>query len=220
MYNNVKEYLFTHYNLIIDKIWETEQGANNKVLKVNTATNENFVMKLIEEHLREKLSYEHKVLNFLSEQNLSFNVPAPIKTKYNKTFFFISEERTIITLYPFCVGHPLTRNEMDFQEFGICIGELLSALENVKNLDDSPYLPTFEIFTDPALVNGENWKELLERTDTVSSNEIAILSDDLNRILTEVKLLKNDLPIQIIHGDMMASNLLWSDGQISSILDF
>jgi len=196
---------------------------NNTTYFVEVGT-ERFVLRIYENHKDiEKVNYEHYILSELAKFNLSIKTPVPVAGRDNNTVQ-ITEEGNPAALFRYIDGFtPGFDKPAQLKSFGMAAGELMRALSSIKTKLEPVYRPYYELENthpecsidkvigfckSPSPEFHEYRDELLE------------VAAQLTAFREKAPLLK-ELPHQLIHGDLNASNVLAdTEGNISAILDF
>jgi homoserine kinase type II len=191
-------------------------GANNVLYKVKVGE-ECYILKIYSNHSNiDKLRYEDEVLQKLKNDVLSFNVPAPIHTLHKEPY--VLENGKVALLFPFIEGVEANRETINYRDLGVKVAELSIALQKCQPTIPPSLSPTYQLLMVHPKVNWNNITKLFHQSNP--SHENLFFQEELLDILEEIELLVNKLPIQIIHGDLMFSNFLLKNGNITSILDY
>lgn len=211
-------------------IGEAQQGAsgwNNTTYFIEGAPHRS-VLRIYETHRDiEKIRFEHAVLQSLKQVNTSFCVPLPIRTIANETIVRLEDgSGRYASMFEYIEGR---RSEGDgaraAYSFGEAAGELLIALAEVEPGLQPAYRPYYELSQSyPACSLDvvlefcnhppEPFKDLQE-----SLSELAQAYLDMLQKLDGLE----QLPQQLIHGDLNYSNLLvdtYDPARVTALLDF
>jgi len=208
----VKQYVHTNEPLVTPMV----HGANNFTYKIESDKGL-LILRVYGNHdFIEKLQYEHEVLHYLVKQDISFQVPAPIRLLNQETY--AECDGKMIAVFPIIEGEEPTRSTIHYFELGEKVSELTVALQQCQPTAQPSYTPTFQLFDVHPNVNEDTFAEFLQRSPDSIHN--SFFKKELSKIIEEIQTFTHDLPLQIIHGDLMLSNLLMKDGCIHGILDF
>lgn len=200
-------------------------GWNNTTFLVEHGT-KRAVLRIYNTHRdRDKIEFEHAVLQELDRQPLSFHVPVPIETE-DGTTIALTENGQYACLFKYIEGHTPGAEDTDYAiSFGETTGEMAAALATV-NIEQPPvYRPYYELQYSYPLCSSESIRELcLHPPEPLKGlhQELGILHEayvDIVGSLTQLE----QLPHQLVHGDLNASNLLVqpnAPSQVAALLDF
>jgi homoserine kinase type II len=218
MQNVFLNHVLSNYFLDFDfEFITSKSGANNQLHQIKV--NDQLYMLRIYTNFNElqKLQYEHEILDQLKTFNLTFTVPAPIKTKNNSSF--VSIEGSILALFPYIEGIEASRGSINFYELGRVVGELTVALGNCKTPIIPPFLPTYRLLDIYPNLTEKNLNAFFD-THNLNQETISYFQTELEGLKERIPDLIGKLPNQIIHGDLMLSNILIHREKIAGILDF
>jgi Ser/Thr protein kinase RdoA (MazF antagonist) len=170
-------------------------GTNNTSYFVN----DEFVLRV---HLNSGLpDYEHAVLRALGD--LSFAVPEPVVTRDGRTW--VPYGGGVASLCRRIVGeHPVRSDARQAEACGRALGELDVALAGLEGL------PVRKVW------NGDLTQvHPLVPSPTELLEEVPAVGEVLARIRP-----RDDLPVQVIHGDFVVGNVLVVGDRVTGILDF
>ena len=200
----------------------TNLGLNNTALGIRTGT-EDYVLKSYYEPPNEDgLAYEHRLLEWLSEQTLSFVVPAPIPTITGDTWHRTSDGCYV--LLPFISGRrPNPDNPVHVEAVGAALGELHTILRAYPTTP-RPYMATYAgldtihpCVQNPTSLAPQN----LKWPHTQMTDELcAWWNTELETLQIFLQNIYPSLPQQMIHGDFAFGNTLYKANRISAIIDF
>lgn len=207
-------------------IWETcagQSGANNTTRFV-LVDDEQYALRIYETHQdEEKVMYEHTLLVALSDLPLPFAIPQPVRTRNGKTIVKTREGK-IAGLFRYLDGVNPTLNELgEIQSFGRIAGQLSASLAHVQINQRPAYRPYYEIEnTHPScsLQDVLSFCKKPPREFSKLTTELQVIYEQLTSFMEQVPLLKQ-LPHQLVHGDLNASNILANEDRVvSAVLDF
>jgi homoserine kinase type II len=194
-------------------------GTNNQTFLVAQG-DRRFVLRISENLLVAQVRAEQRLLGRLHRAGLPFDVPEPVATADGMTV--IDTPAGPATLCRRLPGaRPDLASEAALERFGRAVGLLSVALEQVP-LKDAPQDWRGGPFPVPiAGTNGQDlWSEL--RTAGVSGARVALLEGAARRYASWWPGAVGTLPVQVVHGDLAASNALADPdtGQLTALLDF
>jgi homoserine kinase type II len=222
-------------NLYIDEIlvqyfptgsWVTrngQSGANNTTRFV-TVVDEQYVLRVYETHQDEdKVKYEHAILVALAEMTLTFSIPQPVRSRDGKTIVRTRDGK-IASLFRFLVGVNPTLDELaEIHSYGGTAGQLSPSLAHIQINQRPAYRPYYEIEnTHPrcSLQDVLSFCKNPPREFSELTTDLQIIYEQLTSFMEQVPTLRQ-LPHQLVHGDLNASNILVNeDGIVLAVLDF
>lgn len=217
--NIVKQY-FNSKNYYIK---EGSSGMNNTT-KFLVVDKKEYILRIYESHNEiEKVNYEHCILKALKKRNLSFNIPEP-KVNLNGKTIGASSDGKLISISDMINGrNPKLESINQFYSLGKVVGEITNELAKVdvemepiyascyeleKSYPKWPLNKVIEFCINPPEEFKNEEKELIE------------LKKYFEEFQNVIPILRN-LPHQLIHGDINASNVLEDENNnISAVLDF
>ncbi len=186
------------------------------------------VLRIYDTHRdRNKIVFEHAVLQELSRHSLSFRVPMPIRTITGETLAQVEEERgKYVCLFEYIEGISPSEQDASFAySFGEAAGELSAVLATFK-LDMTPvYRPYYALQQSYPLCNRETVQGFCFNPSEHFQDlhkELRLIGTACEEITDSLHALE-ELPHQLVHGDLNASNLLVKDSdpsQVAALLDF
>lgn len=197
-------------------------GINNRTIGIRSGDGA-FIWKTYQTHDDpEAIRYEHRLLTWLGQQDLSFAVPAPIPTRSGDTLVASADGwKALFVQLP---GGPPDHDRIDQMEaVGAALGELhctLSAYPPEQRphfygygalRQVHPHLP------DPFHL-GPAQLELPEEAPYVEW--LAWWRDEMAELAEFTEHVYARLPHQMTHGDYVPSNTLVHAGQLTAVLDF
>ena len=171
------------------------------------------------EHIApESIDYEHKLLSHLSDA--SRPVAAPLSTTDGSTF--LEFQGKVYEVFPYIEGLRFTPgNTIELSDIGKTVGKFHRATENITR-----HKPGQRREDDPNRLQSDLRTYLsYPAPDDVAASSGARRVETLNRILGELQVeLSNrvygKLPQCVIHGDLHAGNVLYSDHHVTGLFDF
>ncbi|WP_068505493.1 phosphotransferase enzyme family protein [Paenibacillus kribbensis] len=176
---------------------------------------------------RDKIEFEHAVLQALSKHSLSFSVPMPMRTVTGETVVQLEKEGgKYVCLFDYIEGKsPLEQDSSFAYSFGEVTGELSAVLATFK-LELAPvYRPYYALQQSYPLCNQEIVREVcLNPPEPLKAlqEELRLIGKVYEEITDSLHAME-ELPHQLVHGDLNASNLLVKDSdhsQVAALLDF
>lgn len=220
---------------IIDKVltrlfppgdWSVQTGASgmNNTTRFLTAQGQRYVLRIYETHQdASKVKYEHSILLALQEVSLPFRIPKPVRSLEGDTILRL-EDGKLAALFYFIEGiNPSFDKLTQLQSFGRTTGQLTCALEKIS-LDLAPvYRPYYEIENTHPLCPPQAVIDFCTNPPpefVEQGSALLFIGQQFSRFQEVVPKLKQ-LPHQLVHGDLNASNVLVdAEGMISAVLDF
>ncbi|MEC0183096.1 phosphotransferase [Paenibacillus peoriae] len=176
---------------------------------------------------RDKIEFEHAVLQALSKHSLSFRAPMPMRTVTGETVVQLEKESgKYVCLFDYIEGKSPREQDSSFAySFGEVTGELSAVLATFK-LELAPvYRPYYALQQSYPLCNQEIIREVcLNPPEPLKAlhDELRLIGKVYEEIADSLHALE-ELPHQLVHGDLNASNLLVKDSdhsQVAALLDF
>lgn len=215
----VKQY-FESENYYVKK---GSSGMNNTT-KFIVIDNEEFILRIYESHNdNEKVNYEHTVLKALSERSLSFNIPKP-KVSLKGNTIGISSDGKLVSMAKMIKGkNPRLETVEQFYNLGSVVGEITRELGKINIKKNPIYFPCYELEKSyPKFQLNEVIEFCINPPEDFNKEKNELF--DLSRYFISFKECIPDLrnlPHQLIHGDINASNVLEDENNnISAVLDF
>ena len=194
-------------------------GTNNQTFLV-TRAGQRFVLRISENLILAQVQAEQRLLRWLSRADLPFAVPEPVAATDGKTV--IETSAGPATLSRWLPGVPPDfSGEAALERFGRAVGVLGQALQRVPPADAPQDWLSSPL---PVPVDGPDgeglWREL--RAAGVSGERAALLARLAARFTQWWAGAVGALPVQVVHGDLAASNVLADPetGRVSALLDF
>ncbi len=199
-------------------------GSNNEVQGIHTGGGD-FVWKTRQNRFGQpSFLYEHRLLAWLAQADLSFAVPVPIPTRLGFTECSILGEWGVLSLrlpgqLP-TFGH---LPKVEVEALGAALGELVHVLAAYPPAAN-PGLPPFAelarlhpLVPDPLHLT----PPALGLPDTPPYNDVlAWWRENLAKLKPFLAEIYMALPRQVVHRDFDPSNALLEGGRVSAVLDF
>ncbi|MCZ8518911.1 MULTISPECIES: phosphotransferase [Paenibacillus] len=209
---------FTNGSWVVE---EKESGINNTTRYVQ-AEGKTFVLRIYENHAEpEKVAFEHAVLEALGKAELNFGIPQPYPSEEGGTWV-TADDGKLAVLFRYMEGERANLEEPGMAaSAGETVGRLVGALSGVEIAAPPAYEPYYDIYHVHPLVTRERLGEWLEemsgRGFSAEADQVRTALQELERDLPE---LQGQLPVQLVHSDIVYGNMLASGGRISAVLDF
>ncbi|MBO0778911.1 MAG: phosphotransferase [Ktedonobacteraceae bacterium] len=199
-------------------------GTNNLVWRAETVGGECYVLRLFPDRARlPRLRYEAALLEALSNANLPFRLPLPIRTRSGESIAVLEQEMLACAiLSPFLPGECPDRNDLALVS---PTAEALAVLDNaLAALPDIVVPGGFEpLFSYGDLVSGympvPDSLAAVERLP-IARDKARQMQNILASILEAMPNLYTRLPQQLLHLDYCPPNLFVEDRQVTAIFDF
>ncbi|WP_339241462.1 phosphotransferase [Paenibacillus sp. FSL R5-0517] len=220
------------YGFTSDWIGERGKGGMNNSTYMLHIDGTSYVMRQYETHNDPmKITFEHEVLEALQRSNFKLHTPSPVRRLSGEgdTFLPVKDTLTghtkIATLFHYREGVNPIWHKPD-QLFGL--GKAAGALSSVMATLDIPlepvYPPYYRIQDAYPLCSPERLLQLCASPPEAliaCAHELKQLGDALPDLFDALRGMEQ-LPHQLVHGDVNASNVLsdQQDGEICAILDF
>ncbi|MFS0777778.1 phosphotransferase [Neobacillus sp. 3P2-tot-E-2] len=222
-------------NLYIDEIlahffptgswltWVGQSGANNTTRFVRV-DDEQYVLRIYETHQDvKKVKYEHAILVALAEMSLTFSTPQPVTSLDGETIVRTSNGK-IAGLFRYLDGvNPALEELAEIRSYGVTVGRLSTSLALVQSNHHPAYRPYYEIeSTHPrcSLHDVLSFCKKPPKEFSEQTTDLLVIHEQLTSFMEQVPTL-SQLPHQLVHGDINASNILVNeDGIVSAVLDF
>nr|WP_279665435.1 phosphotransferase [Ectobacillus ponti] len=206
--------------------WTVTAGATglNNTTRFIEAGGERYVLRIYETHGdEEKVRYEYSVLQGLQQKQLPFRTPEPVPTLQGGTLLR-AEDGKLAALFRFIPGGtPALERETELHSYGQVVARLTQALAEVNVTEPPAYRPYYDIWHAHSRCRQPDVLSFCMSPPAAFADlkqELHSLARELQRLEDHVPQLKQ-LPHQLVHGDLNASNMLaCQDGSISAILDF
>jgi homoserine kinase type II len=203
--------------------WVGQSGANNTTRFVSVGDDQ-YVLRIYETHQDEvKVEYEHGILVALAELPLTFSIPLPVRSREGRTIVRTRDGK-LAGLFRYLDGaNPTLDEPPEIHSFGRSVGQLSASLAQVQINQRPAYRPYYEIEnTHPrcSLQDVLNFCQFPPREFSEQTADLLVIFNQLTSFLEQVASLRQ-LPHQLVHGDLNASNVLVNEeGIVSAVLDF
>lgn len=208
-------------------IKEGASGWNNTTRYIENK-GRNCVLRIYETHRdREKIAFEHELLDRLQEVSLSFQTPIPVRTQDGESIIRMEDgSNRFACLFEYIEGvRPKDGSFQAALSFGQAAAELVQALATVKTNLTPVYRPYYELPQSYPDCNYETVLSFCEQPPEMFRSQqdaLLILGKAYDEICDCLEDLAN-LPKQLVHGDLNPSNLLVDEehpDDITALLDF
>src|ERR1700678_3781568 len=196
-----------------------ERGTNNRTFVV-VQGHARWVLRISENLSQLQVRAEHRLLGRLRDAGLPFGVPEPVPTRDGGTLVETSSGPATLCRWIPGVRPDLT-GEPELERFGRAIGLLSAAMRSVPP-EDSPHdWHTAPPRGQPGIPGIEDLCRELTGAG-VGREHAAALETAARRPTPWWSSAGGDLPVQVIHADLGASNTLVDEhtGQVTALLDF
>jgi Ser/Thr protein kinase RdoA (MazF antagonist) len=197
------------------RLTPADHGTNNQTM-IASAGSRRFVLRISQNLTADQVRAEHRLLARLRQAGLPFAVPEPQPTLTGEDLVETGAGSATLTAWLPGV-RPRLSGEASLRRIGRAVGLLSRALAPVP-LQDAPH----------------NWRTAVDVHPEVP--DVGDLCRDLRAAGVDLELTRmlesraadadgspvTGLPLQIVHGDLAASNLLADErtGEITAVLDF
>ncbi|MBB6019276.1 homoserine kinase type II [Paenibacillus sp. JGP012] len=207
----------------------SEGGMNNSTFVLHT-DEEIYIMRQYETHNDQaKIAFEHDVLTALQHSDFKLDSPRPVESVKNQRMYQVVQDeftgRTkIVTLFHYLEGvNPVWEHADQLLQLGRAAGHLSSSLARLDVQSEPVYPPYYRIDKAYPLCSPSRLMELCASPPealTACAAQLGQLRDELPDLFEALRGM-DQLPHQLVHGDVNASNVLAdSEGNICAILDF
>lgn len=224
MLNSILKHYAAEYN---GEIKQGASGWNNTTYFIESRTRRS-VLRIYETHQdREKIQFEHAVLEALGQRTLSFGIPLPVKTLAGETIVQTADgSGRYACMFEYMDGmRPEGDSETAAYSFGNAAGELVCVLAGVEPGVQPSYRPYYELAQSYPACTPEMVQQFCKQPPAVFHdlrNALIYIADALTDITRQLDGLEQ-LPQQLVHGDLNYSNLLVNSddpAQVVALLDF
>lgn len=196
------------------RIERTPHGLNNETFFVSADEGE-FVLRLYRNTAEPKrVRYEHQILGLLAQQELPFQVPAPLRTRESDTVGVLETDAgpRLATVFFRIPGEPARGTVHDAHMAGRALGQLDVALAQL----DIPVAMPITL----ADVHGLVPDPIAALEDLELGPDRARITGLFEHVLTTRDMLVASLPRQLVHGDFGYINVLMDGDVVTGLLDF
>lgn len=196
-------------------------GLNNRSWCVETPQGTYVLRRYRNAGALEHIRYEHALLDALHGAEMSFRIPAPLRTRGGDTLYAFTDDGDAVqyaALCPLLPGyHPDRTRLADIAAAAAAYGEMGAALARV-HLPTPPSHGTMgDLHTiHPLVPDPHTVPDTVGRDDA----ERRRLRDLFAAVGAAVPALYRTLPMQMAHRDVSGGNVLIADGRPTGVLDF
>lgn len=204
---------------------EGQSGWNNTTRFMANEEGEKLVLRVYETHRDAgKVRFEHAVLRALNGADLPFAVPRPIAAPDGRTYVRLSDgTERLACAFPYLEGErPPERESGAAYAIGAAAAWLSAALADTRPDEPPAYPPYYELDRAYPLCTEERLEALCAAPPEALAAEagrLRTLAGALRDIRAALPRLR-ELPHQLVHGDLNASNLLGTAERVTAVLDF
>jgi homoserine kinase type II len=193
-------------------------GTNNDSYAVECA-GERYLLRVYRpDYDPDRVRYEHALLGLLNAAKRSFKVPAPLTARFGDTLVAAPDGRWA-ALFPFLPGiHADSEDPDQLQVCGAALAELDVALAPIDLPAPATGLLAMSAF--PAVHPAAPDPDAVVAGLPLSHEERRCLASILHSLADTAPRLAAQLPVQAVHRDFDASNVLLVAGRVSAVLDF
>lgn len=200
---------------------QRESGMNN-ITRIITSGDKRFVLRIYNNHKNAQIvKLEHEVLEALSRQQLTFDVPVPVRNKAGDTVA-IASDGTISSLFHYIEGdRPEPSLLMYVKALGQTAGQLTLALSKIKLHSQPIYTPYYLLESTYSSMDASAFIALTERSEKLKSRLESVfeLLKEREKVAAACDSISL-LPKQWIHGDLVFNNTVAQGATINGVLDF
>jgi homoserine kinase type II len=219
---SIKQVISNHWSFLAEATFEpTAQGVSNATYFVDILDRQ-FVLKLYATTTEtSQIYYEHSLLTFLQPTNLPFAIPVPIRASSGETFIAVEADgQTLnVALLPRLVGQPMDRQNLNqVQAAGSALAKLHRQLAHFDPQGQFARLPFWGVLDQihPQVSAPLKIPQILN----LGLEDHRRFGQLLNEVIEAAPHLYATLPIQTIHADYIAPNILVENDEVAGILDF
>ena len=198
-----------------------QQGASNTTYIIDAPAGK-FILKLYgDSTLTTQIQYEHSLLAYLQQADLSFAIPAPVPALSGETLVWVNKNDTPlrVALLPFLPGQPAERQNLRHtRAAGQVLGELHRTLAGFDPEGQLAQIPVWgdlcylhPLVTDPLKV---------PQSLALNPEQQARLVKTFTEVLAAQPHLYTTLPVQTIHADYLSPHVLLESNRVVGVLDF
>ncbi len=198
-------------------------GMNNTTFFVCIGAHR-YMLRIYETHRDfNKVNYEHHILSQLAKLELPFGIPSPVAGIGGETVKWTLEGKPAALFHYLEGGNPDLQAYDQLKSYGLAVGGLTKALENMCTSLKPVYSPYYELENTHPMCSVSQVIDFCRKPPEEFEEykqELTELADQLSMFIESREALKK-LPHQLIHGDLNGSNILEDeDGNITALLDF
>ncbi|NOV02145.1 phosphotransferase enzyme family protein [Paenibacillus planticolens] len=222
MQDQFEELLSNYFQQPIYEIETVPFGLTNvtRIVKIN---GENYILRIYNLHTKhiESIELESKITTFLSQGSLSFQVPVFIPTRTGDRFVRLSDGSlgAVVSYLDGSIHH--ISNIEDAAEIGRVAGEITHALRqcDINQLNYSG-ISFSDMYRLHPLANRQAIAAFMENPSfhipesSLDFYHEMVVSIDMNACKLK------ELPVQLVHHDLLIFNLLSQNNRICGVLDF
>lgn len=219
----------------VKKFWpewegEAREGASgwNNTTRYLENNGLNCVLRIYETHREEKrVAFEHDILMKLALEPLSFQIPSPVRTPEGSTIIRMEDgSGRFACLFEYIEGvSPKPEAFRAAYSFGLAAAELSAVLARIVPSLEPAYPPYYEIAQAYPSCSPDTVKSFCEQPDDAFADleePLRLLREACMEVFDRLGELEQ-LPKQLIHGDLNPSNLLVDKHhpeEVCALLDF
>lgn len=206
-------------------VTEGRSGWNNTTRYMENNDGDKLVLRVYETHRDAgKVRFEHAVLRALNGSGLPFAIPCPIVAPDGGTYVRLSDgtDRLACAFAYLDGDRPPEREPGAAYAIGEAAARLSEGLAAVLPNETPAYPPYYELDRAYPLCTEERMEALCADPPAAFAAEagrLRTLAGALRDIRAALPRLR-ELPHQLVHGDLNASNLLGTADRVSAVLDF
>lgn len=203
------------------------RGWNNTTYFIKNKA-QSCVLRIYDTHRdRDKIKFEHAVLESLQAEKLSFKVPSLVRTLTGETIVQVEDGTgRYACLFEYIEGEsPVDRSSMMIYSFGEAAGKLSTTLAKINPTGVPVYRPYYELEQSYPKCEREVVMDFCENPPEAFYDlrqDLHTLGEAYEDICNSLASLA-ELPKQLVHGDLNESNLLVDSkdaGKVTALLDF
>ncbi|GIP43663.1 hypothetical protein J45TS6_21220 [Paenibacillus sp. J45TS6] len=204
-------------------IWRLTGGMNNSTYLIHLK-GKRYVLRMYNSHQdKDKVKYEHAILNSLTIHKQAFVYPQLVQTLENTTF--THHEGKIGALFHYQEGSNAVRmGPSQYLQLGQKAGQVTLALSRITVPLAPVYPPYYRLDLAYPEISQAKFIRFLQQPDSsflTLRQETKEIAEVIEELFIKTRGGLEDLPHQLVHGDLNASNILVNEeGDITTILDF
>lgn len=191
--------------------------------KLITINEEKYIARIYNSHTKSEQSIrlESSIISFLSQMNLSFKVPVFLQTLMGEEYIGFADGM-FGAMIAFLEGSvPELTTLQHAADFGRVVGEISAALDqyNTERLEYRG-ISFLDIYALHPLASVENVKCFMEQPPFhIPEAHLKFYREMILLVNQSIDQLK-ELPVQLVHHDLLIFNLLAKDNRTGAVLDF